>query len=106
MLVLRVIWRIVRYRQKVSKNARLGKLIDSYKNEDNNDKFPVFLSYSSLDVEFVMENIFTTMNERLKKRLETNQTCVATGDFNFRLGFPITNEMIRCMFRNCFLCVH
>ena len=89
---------LIRSKQERNRRARLEQLIENYKNEDDdNNKYAVFLSYSSLDAEFVIDNIVDNMDKRLKKILETDKICVATGDFNFRLGFPINEEIIRCI---------
>lgn len=58
---------------------------------------PVFLSFCSTDDETVMQEIFPHLENGLKKILNTNASCVATGYNAFRPGFSIANEIIRCV---------
>lgn len=58
---------------------------------------PVFLSFCSEDDETVMQDIFPYLENGLKKILNTDASCVATGYNAFRPGFSLANEIIRCV---------
>ena len=82
------------------KGVRLG--IKEYK-ENRNDKRnpPVFLSFCCEDDEIVMTEIAPKLDEGLKKLLQTDIKCVATGYNDFRPGFSLANEIIRCIEEAC-----
>ena len=84
-------------RRRNMKERRFKALIDEYKNDPNRKELPVFLSFSSRDKEIAHQYIKPRLNQGLQKLLETDETCVATGDLNFLPGFTITGEMIRCI---------
>ena len=94
--------RIIKERRAVirKKGVRLG--IKEYK-ENRNDKRnpPVFLSFCCEDDEIVMTEIAPKLEEGLKKLLETDLKCVATGYNDFRPGFSLANEIIRCIEEAC-----
>ena len=58
---------------------------------------PVFLSFCSEDDHTVMSEILPNLERGLKKVLKTNSQCVATGYSEFRPGFCLANEIIRCI---------
>ena len=66
-------------------------------NEIKNKKFPVFLSFSSEDDDFVMDYVYQNLNKGLQKALKTSSRCVAVGTIDLKLGHSIGNEIIRCM---------
>ena len=78
------------------KRIRLG--IKQY-NRNRKDKRnpPVFLSFCSEDDEIVMRECAPKLEEGLKKLLQTDFKCVATGYNDFRPGFSLANEIIRCV---------
>ena len=94
--------RIIKERRAVirKKGVRLG--IKEYK-ENRNDKRnpPVFLSFCCEDDEIVMTEIAPKLDEGLKKLLQTDLKCVATGYNDFRPGFSLANEIIRCIEEAC-----
>lgn len=83
------------------KKARLTKLTEKGKAlfaANAEQKFhPVFLSFCSEDDDTVMQEIFPYLDNGLKKILNTNASCVATGYNAFRPGFSLANEIIRCV---------
>ena len=77
---------------------KVKKGIENYAHNRNRDKVPpVFLSFCSEDEEFVMENVFPHLNDGLKQILKTESRCVAIGGMDFHPGFPLANEIIRCI---------
>ena len=88
--------RTVIRKKGVQKDVQLG--MKEYK-ENRNDKRnpPVFLSFSCEDDEIVMTEIAPKLDEGLKKLLQTDHKCVATGYSDFRPGLSLANEIIRCI---------
>lgn len=61
-------------------------------------EFPIFISYSNTDVDFVFEHIIYPINQHLREITELDDdTFVATGDQQFRAGFSIHDEIQRCI---------
>ena len=58
---------------------------------------PVFLSFCSEDDQTVVSEILPYLEQGLKKVLKTNDQCVSTGYSEFRPGFCLANEIIRCI---------
>ena len=94
--------RIIKERRAAirKKGVRLGIIV--YK-ENRNDKRnpPVFLSFCCKDDEIVMTEIAPKLEEGLKKLLQTDLKCMATGYNDFRPGFSLANEKIRCIEEAC-----
>ena len=57
----------------------------------------LLFSFCSEDEEVVLEEIYPKLNEGLKKILDAESRCVAIGGIDFRPGFPLANEIIRCI---------
>lgn len=81
------------------RKRRLESLVSKYKANSNgrSQKAPVFLSYSSVNSGFVTLNILPKINSTLKSLLTTSEDCVTAGDFNFRPGKYIADEIVRCV---------
>lgn len=97
-LVFAVRYIIQFYRR--SKQQRLEKMISRYKascNDSGSYKVPVFLSHSGSDGDFVLEKILPQLDSTLKSLLRTSNRCVTTGDFSFRPGQYVADEIIRCV---------
>ncbi|XP_053382255.1 toll-like receptor 4 [Mercenaria mercenaria] len=80
------------------KRRILQNRIQNYvqKNEEK-ESFPIFLSYSSKNSDFILRYILPELNRRLKERLKVDTDCVALGDYNFAIGRQVPDEMIRCI---------
>ena len=61
------------------------------------NKRMVFLSFAGEDEDFIMTNVYTQLDSGLKAILNTDECCVATGYTDFRLGYYIKNEIVRCI---------
>ena len=61
------------------------------------NKRMVFLSFAGEDEDFIMTNVYTQLDSGLKAILNTDECCVATGFTDFRLGYYIKNEIVRCI---------
>ena len=84
--------------QRILLKRKLNRGIQIYTNNEMDQKAPpVFLSFSSDDDEMVMNDILPNMDASLKKLLKTESRCVATGVMDFRPGFSVANEIIRCI---------
>ena len=60
-------------------------------------KYVVFLSFSGDDSEFVMTRVYPQLEAELKRILNTESDCVATGGTHFRPGHAIQDEIVRCV---------
>ena len=60
-------------------------------------KYVVFLSFSGDDAEFVMTRVYPQLEAELKRILNTESDCVATGGTHFRPGHEIQDEIVRCV---------
>ena len=97
--VIAVIARFILLHMKytVVKN-RIRHAIERYKeNRETNQKIPVFISFCSEDDEIVMEEIVPKLEDGLRKLLDTDARCVATGYNDFCPGMSLANEIIRCV---------
>ena len=63
--------------------------------EMNPNKYPVFLSFSGDDEEFVMTKVYPNLDSGLKSILNTKSCCVASGGTHFRPGYLIKKEITR-----------
>lgn len=59
--------------------------------------YVVFLSFSGDDTEFVMTKVYPKLESGLKRVLNTESECVATGGTSFKPGHSISGEIIRCI---------
>lgn len=82
-------------RKRVLKKTETG--IELYNTGRQNRKYVVFLSFCSEGAGFVMNNVYSELNEGLKHVLKTEETGVATGATNFLPGFSIGEEIVRCI---------
>ena len=97
-LIIAAIRIIIRRRRMLHKRREIQYGIQLYAGNGNDKRNPpVFLSFCSVDEEIVMNEIFPNLNAGLGKILNTEVRCVATGGHDFRPGFPVGNEIIRCV---------
>jgi hypothetical protein len=57
------------------------------------NKFVVFLSYSSNDDDFVNKYVFNQLNENLQQKIGKDSNLVCEGDKHFQIGRPIPEQM-------------
>ena len=89
---------VVKERKEVLRNRHIQAGIQEYRECHANARDPpVFLSFCSDDDEIVMSEVVPKLDEGLKKLLQTDHKCVATGYNDFRPGFSLANEIIRCV---------
>jgi succinyl-CoA synthetase alpha subunit len=81
-----------RYKRS-QKERKTAKVINNLREGEGQFKFAVFLSYSSDDEEFVKTNILQQLDENLKLMTGIDRQLVCTGDFNFRPGFHLHDEI-------------
>ena len=89
---------VIKERKEVLRNRHIQAGIQEYRERHANARDPpVFLSFCSDDDEIVMSEIVPKLDEGLKTLLQTDHKCVATGYNDFRPGFSLANEIIRCV---------
>ena len=89
---------LVKERKRILQRKIINAGIEIYRVKRNEMKIPpVFLSFSSDDDEFVMDEIYPVLDAGLKKILNTETRCVATSYSDFRPGFCLAKEIIRCI---------
>ena len=67
------------------------------KNIPQNVYVTKFLSFSSDDHDFVLDNVFPMLDEGLNGILTVESRCVATGDLDMLPDHPIQHEIIKCL---------
>ena len=89
---------ILREVQKQQRRKGIYMGIELYRiNRDERQTLPVFLSFCTEDDEIAMEAIYPHLDTNLKNILNTDARCVATGGTDFRPGYSLTDEIIRCV---------
>ena len=91
-------WFILRERRDAKLKCKIEHGIQQYKeNRENKHNMPVFLSFCNEDDDIVMDDIVPKLEEGLKKLLNTDSRCVATGYTDFRPRMSLANDIIRCV---------
>ena len=89
---------LLKERKRIKNRNVINKGIEIFQIHKDEMNFPpVFLSFSSDDDQLVMDQINPFLDAGLKKLLETDIRCVATSYNDFRPGFSVANEIIRCI---------
>ena len=89
---------VIKERRAILHNKNIRAGIQEYtENRMNKRNPPVFLSFCSEDDEIVMTDVAPNLETGLKALLQTDFKCVATGYNDFRPGFSLANEIIRCV---------
>ena len=84
--------------RKMQRRKGIYMGIELYKvNRDERHSPPVFLSFCYEDEEIAMDAIYPNLDLCLRNLLNTEARCVATGGTDFRPGYSLTNEIIRCV---------
>ncbi|XP_053383692.1 toll-like receptor 4 [Mercenaria mercenaria] len=84
-----------RLRRKRNRENVINLLIEG----EGQYEFVVFLSYSSIDDQFVQENVIDQLNENLQLMTGIDRNLVCTGDTHLRPGFMVQDETIQCLDR-------
>ena len=93
-----MVFALIQEFKRVGRRKGVQKGIEIYGVTEKDENYrPVFLSFCSEDEEVVLEEIYPKINEGLKKILDAESRCVAIGGIDFRPGFPLANEIIRCI---------
>ena len=95
-----VLYLMIQKRRQQRYLAQVNRVVEAFAKKVNNKmdiKPAVFLSFSSEDYEIVFENILPQLDTGLKKVLNTDLRCVATGADEFRPGFPVATEIIHAI---------
>jgi hypothetical protein len=75
-------------------------VIDKQHEGEGQFEFAVFVSFSSNDFDFVSENVLKPFNANFQLITGVARNLVCTGDLGFRAGFPLHDEIIRCLQRS------
>ena len=83
---------------KERRRLKLKRLKESGLEQYNNarKKYVVFLSFAGDDEEFVMTHVYPQLEAELKRILNTESDCVATGGAHFRPGYAIPEDHWSC----------
>ena len=93
-----MIYLTIREVQKLQRRKGIYMGIELYRiNRDERQTPPVFLSFCTEDDEIAMDAIYPHLDTNLKNILNTDARCVATGGTDFRPGYSLTDEIIRCV---------
>ena len=82
-----------RYRNKQKYKQRIEERLQLIEKNEMDTQYLVFLSFSSDDQDFVMENISVPLQERLQEMTKSDRDLVCIGDMHFQIGRPIHDEM-------------
>ena len=84
--------------RKIQRRKGIYMGTELYKvNRDERRSPPVFLSFCNEDEEIAMDAIYPNLDLCLRNLLNTDTRCVATGGTDFRPGYSLTDEIIRCV---------
>ena len=88
---------LIKKKRRFLQRKKTNTGIDMYSARLDKKIPPVFLSFCTEDEDTVMDEIFPNLDAGLKKLLRTDCRCVATDGTDFRPGFSIADEIIRCI---------
>ncbi|XP_053383695.1 toll-like receptor 4 [Mercenaria mercenaria] len=90
---------LYRRKQKIQRNRKRENIVNLLIEGEGQYEFVAFLSYSSIDNQFVQENVVDQLNENLQLMTGIDRNLVCTGDQHFRPGFMVHDETINCLDR-------
>ena len=96
-LTLVMVYLLILEFRRIAHRKQIREAVGNYKTQQAEKPFPVFLSFCSEDDEVVMKDIYPNLETGLKKILDTDSQCVATGYDAFRPGYSLADEIIRCV---------
>ncbi|XP_053395205.1 toll-like receptor 8 [Mercenaria mercenaria] len=90
------------YRKRKRKMVRRrANFLEDFKNGLLEQKFLCFLSFSSKDEGPQISQIYEHLSESLKALTGIEQEVICFGDRHVHLGFPIVDEILRCISESC-----
>ncbi|XP_060585984.1 toll-like receptor 2 type-1 [Ruditapes philippinarum] len=99
-LVVAIILKMRRYKQQRQYQLEMEDRIALIREGADDNKFVVFLSYSSNDDDFVNRYIFNQINENLKQKVGKDHNLVCIGDKHFEIGKPIPEQISRFLHKS------
>lgn len=101
LLIILITLFVVYWKRKKTRKENNGKkALRLLAQGQNQYEFAVFLSYSSLDDDFVKHSVVGQLEECLRKVTDIDRTLICQGDLNLRPGFPVLDETICCIERS------
>ncbi|XP_052773441.1 toll-like receptor 4 [Mya arenaria] len=89
-----------KFSRKRADLVKLRERIKQIKENKYSKQYLVFLSYSNKDEEFIDNNVVHGLKKAFSTYIGTNRELICRGDFHFRIGHNICNEMER-LFLKC-----
>ncbi|XP_053387473.1 toll-like receptor 4 [Mercenaria mercenaria] len=90
------------YRKRKQETMRKGaNFLEDFKNGLLEQKFLCFLSFCSEDERHEIELTYENLRESLKALTGIEQELVCFGDKHINPGFPIVDEILRCVSKSC-----
>jgi hypothetical protein len=93
-------FRIYKRKLNADKLENFNKALRLLNQGQNQYEYAVFLSYSSLDENFVQHSVIKQLEESLKEISGIDRPLLCQGDLDFRPGRRIMDESIRCIERS------
>ena len=87
-----------RYR-KHQRKRKMDTVIARFITGEEQYEFVAFLSYSSMDDQFVQDHVIDPLNENLRLMIGTDRDLVCTGDQHLRPGFRVFDDTDLCLDR-------
>ena len=92
----------VLYRKKQrDKTRKRGNFLKDFKLGKLNENYLCFVSYSSDDDEAQIRQINARIKKSLQEIIRTDREVLCENSEHFNLGFPIINEVMRCIAESC-----
>ncbi|XP_045157005.2 toll-like receptor 4 [Mercenaria mercenaria] len=100
--IISLVAAVVIYRKRQQRRAQKNaNFLEDFENGLLQQKFLCFLSYSSEDEGNDIHEIYEKLEEALLRTTGLKQEVVCFGDKDFHLGFPIADEIVRCISESC-----
>ncbi|XP_060588715.1 uncharacterized protein LOC132744115 [Ruditapes philippinarum] len=91
--VVAILFKIRRCQRQRKYQREMEDRIALIREGADENKFVVFLSYSSNDDDFVSRYVFNQLNENLQQTVGKDSNLVCEGDKHFQIGRPIPEQM-------------
>ncbi|XP_060552880.1 toll-like receptor 6 isoform X1 [Ruditapes philippinarum] len=88
-------------KRKQKRKRQRNNFIEDFKLGNILEKYLCFVSYSSDDNEADVMHVCNLLKESLQELTQTNKEVLCVGNKQFNLGFPIVDEIIRCIKESC-----
>jgi hypothetical protein len=86
-------------RRKLSKE----KFIEMFLGDDFNKNRISFIVYASEDLDDLNKSFSRCLNNDLQNALKTDRRLISNGDLDIAPGYPIMDEVLRCVTKSCTL---